>query len=146
MVKLIALLKRNPGISREDFAQRWVNEHTKLSSKIPNVRGYYINICTPQQPEGTGDEPLYDGTAEMWWDSIQDMEDAFATEIGQRAGADADEFCSVRMHLYTEEHTIIPFKGHAPRGAAKRRAPVKKTARRATRKAKAPAKFGRARK
>lgn len=128
MVKLIALLKRKPGISQEEFAQRWVNEHTKISSKMPGVRGYYINIRAPRQPEGTGDEPIYDGTAEMWWDSIDDMENAFATEIGQAAGADADEFCSVRLHVYSDEHTIVPFKGHAPRAAAKRRAPAKKAA------------------
>jgi uncharacterized protein (TIGR02118 family) len=121
MIKLIALLKRRPGMSREEFAQRWVNEHTKISSKLPGLRGYYINICTPRQPEGTGEEPLYDGTAEMWWDSIDAMEASFGTEIGQLAGADGDALAAVRLHLYTEEHTIIPFKGHAPKTAPKRK-------------------------
>ena len=115
MIKLIALLKRKPGMTQEEFAERWVKEHTKISSKLPNCRGYYINICTPRQPAGTGEEPLYDGTAELWWDSVDDMEASFDTEIGKLAGADGDAFTVVRMHLYTEEHTIIPFKGHAPK-------------------------------
>jgi uncharacterized protein (TIGR02118 family) len=108
MVKLIALLKRKPGISKEEFARRWVHEHTKLATKIPGVRGYRINICGPQQPAGTGDEPIYDGTAELWFDSVEAMEEAFETDIGKAAGADADSFCSVRLHLYTEENIIVP--------------------------------------
>ncbi|HBY96897.1 MAG: EthD domain-containing protein [Ardenticatenaceae bacterium] len=49
----------------------------------------------------------FDGTAEMWWDSVAEMEAAFETEIGQQAGADADAHCSERYHIYTEEHVII---------------------------------------
>ncbi len=108
MVKLIALLKRKPGMTREEFAKRWVEEHTTISSKLPGLRGYRINIATARQPEGTGPEPLYDGTAEMWWDSIEDMEASFNTEIGKRAGDDGDSFTVVRQHLYTEEYDIVP--------------------------------------
>jgi uncharacterized protein (TIGR02118 family) len=108
MVKLIALLKRKPGISKEEFAQRWLTEHTKLSTKIPGVCGYRINIATDRQPADTGNEPIYDGTAEMWWDSIEAMEAAFATDQGKAAGADADQFADVRIHIYTEEHVIMP--------------------------------------
>jgi uncharacterized protein (TIGR02118 family) len=108
MVKLVALLKRKPGMSRDEFARRWIQSHAPLAAQLPGLRGYRINIATHRQPEGTGQEPPYDGTAELWWDSIDAMEAAFATDIGQRAGADADEFASVRLHLYTEEHVIVP--------------------------------------
>jgi len=107
MVKLVALLKRRPGITEAEFARRWVQDHTKLASQLPGLRGYRINIATTQQPAGTGPEVIYDGTAELWWESIEAMEAAFATDIGRRAGADADEFASVRIHLYTTEHVIV---------------------------------------
>jgi len=107
MVKLVAFLTRKPGITREVFARRWVESHAKMAAQLPALRGYRINIATGRQPEGTGREPIYDGTAELWWDSIEAMEAAFATELGQRAGADADEFASVRIHLYTTEHVIV---------------------------------------
>lgn len=126
MIKLIALLKRRPGFSKEEFARRWVNDHTKISARLPGLRGYYINICTPRQPEGAGDEPAFDGTAEMWWDSIDAMEASFATGTGILAGADGDAFAVVRMHLYTQEHTVVPFKGHVPRSTAKRAASKRK--------------------
>jgi uncharacterized protein (TIGR02118 family) len=110
VIKLIALLKRKPGLSREEFAQRWVYEHTKLSSKLPGLLEYRINLATASQPEAEGTEPLYDGTAELWWESLEAMEAAFASEIGKVAGADADEFCDLRLHLYTEEHFIVTRK------------------------------------
>jgi uncharacterized protein (TIGR02118 family) len=117
-------------MTREEFAQRWVYEHTKISSQLPGLKGYRINIATPRQPEGSGEEPLYDGTAEMWWDSIDDMEASFATEIGQRAGADGDSFTAVRLHLYTDEYNIVPGPGELPpiRETSPRRA-AKKTVR-----------------
>ena len=108
MVKCIALLKRKPGLSHQEFAQRWVNEHTKLSGQLPDCRGYYINVAIPHQPAGDDVEPLYDGTAELWWDSVEAMEASFASDIGKIAGADADEFCDVRIHIYTDEFCVIP--------------------------------------
>lgn len=106
MVKLIALLKRKPELTLEAFAQRWLEEHTKLSRELSGLLEYRINIATPQQ-EGEA-EPLYDGTAEMWWESVEAMEEAFQTELGQRAGADADTFCAQRVHIYTDENVILP--------------------------------------
>lgn len=105
MIKLIAFLKSKPGMTREAFTQRWL-EHTRLSGQMPGLRGYYINVAGAAQPDG-GDA-IYDGTAELWWDSLDDMERAFASEIGIAAGKDADEFCDVRIHLYTDEYEIVP--------------------------------------
>jgi uncharacterized protein (TIGR02118 family) len=107
MVKLIALLKRKPEMSREAFKQRWLIEHSKLSSQLPECREYRINIALDHQPGGDGGEPLYDGTAELWWDSVESMERCFTTEIAELAGADADAFCDIRVHIYTEEFSVI---------------------------------------
>jgi hypothetical protein len=41
-----------------------------------------------------GSEPsFYDGVAELWWDSLEDLLAAYSTEAGQAAGAEllADE-------------------------------------------------------
>ena len=108
MVKLIALLKRKAGTSREEFAQRWMKEHIKLSTKMPGLRGYRINIAIDYQPEGDGVEPIYDGTAELWWDTVEAMEAAFASDEGVVAGVDADQFADVRIHIYTEEYMVMP--------------------------------------
>jgi uncharacterized protein (TIGR02118 family) len=107
MVKLIALLKRKAGMSREEFKRRWLIDHTKLSSQLPDCREYRINLALDHQPDGDGIEPLYDGTAELWWDSVAAMERCFSTEIAGIAGRDADAFCDIRIHIFTEEFSVI---------------------------------------
>ena len=107
MVKVIALLKRKPGMTREAFKRRWLDEHLKLSSQIPDLLGYYVNIAIDHQPDGDGVQPLFDGTAELWFEDIETMEAAFTSEKGVIAGVDADSFADVRIHIYTEEHTVI---------------------------------------
>jgi uncharacterized protein (TIGR02118 family) len=105
MVKLIALLKRKPQLSKEEFAQRWLEEHTKLSSQLPGLLEYRINIANDYQDNNA--EPMFDGTAELWWESVEAMEASFASDIGKRAGQDADEFCEQRIHIYTTEHFVV---------------------------------------
>jgi uncharacterized protein (TIGR02118 family) len=105
MVKLIALLKRKPSLTREEFARRWLEDHPAYTWRLPGLREYRINIALDRQP---ADAPDFDGTAELWWDSVEAMEAAFATPEGAAGVADADEFSLVRLHLYTEEHIIAP--------------------------------------
>ena len=71
MIKLIALLKRKPGLTREEFADRWLNDHIKLSSKMPGLRGYRVNIAIDHQPDGDGVEPIYDGSYQRKIDTVK---------------------------------------------------------------------------
>jgi uncharacterized protein (TIGR02118 family) len=103
-VKLIALLKAKPGMSRDEFARRWVEEHAPLALKFPNLKGYRINIRIEDYQEL--DEVPYDGTAELWWDSLEELQADFATSDGEIAGADADTFTVLRQHIYTEEFVL----------------------------------------
>lgn len=103
-VKVIALLKAEPGMSRESFKKRWVEDHAPLVLRMERLRGYRINVAIPEQ-EIEGELP-YDGTAELWWDSVEDMRADFGSESGILAGADADSFTVVRQHIYTEEHVL----------------------------------------
>ena len=61
------------------------------------------------QPESdlVDGEPIYDGTAELYWNNIEEMEDSFKSTIGIDAGNDADQFSDIRIHIYTEEHIIL---------------------------------------
>src|SRR4030043_1222934 len=104
-VKLIALLKAKPGLSREQFEKRWVEGHAPLTLKFKKLRGYRINIAIEEYQEIEGELP-YDGTAELWWDSLEDMKEDFDSPEAHRAGADADLFTVVRTHLYTREHVL----------------------------------------
>lgn len=104
-VKVIALLKAQPGMSREEFTHRWVEDHAPFTLRFPRLKGYRLNVAIEEQ-EMSGELP-YDGTAELWWDSLEDMRADFASEEAAVAGADADSFTIVRQHIYTEEHVLL---------------------------------------
>jgi uncharacterized protein (TIGR02118 family) len=104
-VKLIALLKAKPGMSQEGFARRWVEEHAPLTCRFKNLKGYRINIAIEEYQEIEGTLP-FDGTAEMWWDSLEEMQEDFASEEARIAVADAGDFTVQRIHIYTEEFIL----------------------------------------
>jgi len=104
-VKLIALLKAKPGMSRKDFEERWVKGHAPLTLKFKKLKKYRVNIAIDQYQEIEGELP-YDGTAELWWDSLEDMKEDFASSEAERAVADADTFTILRTHIYTREHIL----------------------------------------
>jgi uncharacterized protein (TIGR02118 family) len=103
-IKLIALLKANPGVSKEEFKRHWLEDHAPLTLKFKNLKGYRINIVTDLYQEIEGELP-YDGTAELWWDSVEEMKEDFGTEAGDAALADASTFMG-KTHIYTEEYII----------------------------------------
>jgi uncharacterized protein (TIGR02118 family) len=105
-VKLIALLKASPGMSRSEFERRWVDQHAPLTLRFPNLKGYRINVAIDEYQEIEGDLP-YDGTAELWWDSLEDMQADFDSPEAEVAVADADQFTVVRTHIYTRETVVL---------------------------------------
>lgn len=104
LVKLISLLKANPGVSKEEFKRHWLEDHAPLTLKFKNLKGYRINIASEEYQEIAGELP-YDGTAELWWDSIEDMKEDFASSAADEALADASTFME-KIHIYTEEYII----------------------------------------
>jgi uncharacterized protein (TIGR02118 family) len=114
MIKIIALLKRKPGMSMEEFKRIWVEEHVQLSAQMPGLLGYRVNVALPTQ-QADVPTPDYDGTAELWYDSMESLEASFKTEIAKKAGLDADRFSSVRQHLLTEEFVVVSGPANPPK-------------------------------
>jgi len=104
-VKLIALLKAKSGMSRAEFEERWVEGHAPLTLSLKHLRGYRINVAIEDYQEIEGELP-FDGTAELWWDSLEEMQEDFASPEAQAAVADADTFTLVRTHIYAREHIL----------------------------------------
>ncbi len=71
MYKMIFGAKRKPGMSRVDFARYWTTTHAGLARSVPGIARYVINIASDLS--GSGFEPAYDGFAEVWFDTEQDM-------------------------------------------------------------------------
>ena len=92
-------------MNRDEFAQPWVERRGPLTLRFKNRKGYRINVAIEEYQEIEGELP-YDGTAELWWDSLEEMQADFASDEAAKAVADADTFTVVRTHIYTEEFVL----------------------------------------
>ncbi|MEJ7717280.1 MAG: EthD domain-containing protein, partial [Thermoleophilaceae bacterium] len=96
MIKLAFTLRRRPDLSREQFQRYWREQHAPL------VRGHaetlrirrYVQLHTRETAADEGlrehrshEEP-YDGVAELWFDSVEDLMAAFGNPEGQTAAAE----------------------------------------------------------
>jgi len=97
MIKLTYCLRRKPGMTVEEFQRYWRETHAPLvRSHAETLRiRRYVQAHTATTPlddalrdsRSASVEP-FDGVAELWWDSVDDMAQAMATPEGARAGRD----------------------------------------------------------
>lgn len=93
MVKLVFCLRRLPHLSREEFQHYWLEKHAPLvrkHAKTLRIRRV-VQVHTLDDPindalrqSRAGPEP-YDGVAENWFDSLEDLAAAVASPEGQEA-------------------------------------------------------------
>ena len=105
-VKLIALLKAASGMSREEFRRRWIEGHARFALRFPNLKGYRINVAIGEY-QATEGELAYDGTAELWWESLEDMRAAFDSPEAEAAVADVNAFIAIQDLIVTRETIVL---------------------------------------
>lgn len=99
MFKAIILLKRGENMSHEDFKKWWLVDHSGKASQLPGVRKIVFNLAD--------DGSAYDGVSELWFDSKEDFEAAYATEIGKGVAADSLAHLSARERIFVTENDIV---------------------------------------
>ena len=102
MLKIISLLKRKEGMTREEFYNWAKNEHPQLGKALSNIRGYRMNVARLDEPEAA-----FDAISEMWFDDAAAFDAAFATPHGQKTREDATGHASQRIHVRTEELVLV---------------------------------------
>jgi len=106
VVKVIVLLPRRDGMSREEFARYIEEQHGPLVTKLPGLRRLVINHVLPDL---NGPPPAYDAVAEDWFDDLAAMGAAFASPEGQAVQADAPNFLDVtRLQVMAVEEAEVP--------------------------------------
>ncbi len=94
MIKLVFCLRRLPTLSRAEFQRYWRETHAPLVEKhraALRVRRY-VQVHTGDSPAndalraGRGGPEAYDGVAELWWDSDEELQAGVASPEGQQAG------------------------------------------------------------
>src|SRR6266516_4744668 len=97
MIKLVFTLRRREGMTREEFQRYWREQHAPLVKRHAGtlrIRRYVQTHARDSDLDGLlaasrGSEPsFYDGVAELWWDSLEDLVAAYSTDAGQAAGAE----------------------------------------------------------
>ena len=68
--------------------------------KWKGVKRYCVNLCTT-------DDQRYDGMAETWFETKQDMDNAFVPAEGQAARQGATDGSREIVILFTEENVMI---------------------------------------
>lgn len=73
MIKIVAVIKKMPEHSREEFLHFWNVEHPELVKKLPGIRRYRQNPAVEHRKEWP-----FDGMAELWFDSVSAVKTAYA--------------------------------------------------------------------
>lgn len=126
MIRITFCLTRKAGMSLEEFQDYWLNQHAPLVKSVADTLRIkkYVQLHSYQVPENDAARAsragslkaapaIYDGVAELWWESLDDMKEAVSTDDGVAAGIlllkDEAKFIDFsRSPLwYGKEHTII---------------------------------------
>ncbi len=95
MIKLVMCLCRHPALTREQFHDYWLNKHGPFFMKNAGAMRakHYVQSHTVDTPLNAGMRnsrgmlPEYDGVAEVWFDSEEDLMAAMNSPEGQRFSA-----------------------------------------------------------
>ena len=112
MIKLIVAVKRNAAMTPAEFHAYWRTEHAAKVRALAATARYvrrYVQAHTLDTEYAAG-EPAYDGTAELWFDSVADK-DAFYSDPDYLAHVAPDErvFADMALSrfLVTREEDVV---------------------------------------
>lgn len=111
MIKLIVAIKRHPAMSAAEFHAYWRTHHATRVKGIAASKliRRYVQAHTLES-EYNGGEPAFDGTAELWFDSLADKESFYSDpEYLAQVAPDEEVFADMTRTLFvvTSEEKII---------------------------------------
>ena len=111
MIKIVLLLHRRADLSIDEFRRYWHQTHRPLLERLPGLRRLVLNDVFPG-PDGS--EPVCDGIAEDWFDSVESMQAAFASPEAQAVTADVVHFLDLsRFQILMVAEQEVPLAAPA---------------------------------
>jgi uncharacterized protein (TIGR02118 family) len=105
MIKRVSLVRRKEGMTHDEFIAHWSGPHIAIVRELPGLRGLRLNPVDRWSDGAEG----WDGIGELWFDSIEAAEAAFATEpFASRLTADRAMFLGEARVAFVHERTIVP--------------------------------------
>jgi len=80
MVKYIICAARKAGMTHEEFSAYWRNHHGSVVKSVPEFTRHvrkYVQCHLIRNTVPLGSAGAYDGVAELWFDSVEELETAF---------------------------------------------------------------------
>lgn len=117
MIKLIVAIKKRPDLSVAEFQSHWRNQHAALVRNSPASQRYirkYIQCFTLLSEYDAAGNAAYDGTAELWFDSVEDKEKFFSDpDYIRDIQPDEPRFADMENTRFfvTEEFSVIQETG-----------------------------------
>jgi uncharacterized protein (TIGR02118 family) len=115
MIKLLALQRRRPGLSRDEFRRIYETEHAPLFARtipaeVSSAISYYVQNHAVSLSEG-GSEPPYDCVTEFGFASLEEMRvwtSWYLSDAGEVLRADEERFMDTagRVVIVTEAQTL----------------------------------------
>jgi len=95
MIKFVMCITRHPNMTREAFKDYWMNKHGPFFMKNAGAMRArkYVQSHTVDTPlnqglrESRGMRAEYDGVAEVWFESEEELMEAMSSPEGQKLGA-----------------------------------------------------------
>ena len=90
MIRRVSILTRKPELTHEEFVEHWENVHGPLARAVPGIRRYLQSHITDQhfRPDIPAQTDDVDGIAELWYDSLEDLERSSQTPEAKALYAD----------------------------------------------------------
>ncbi|MGQ0551363.1 MAG: EthD family reductase [Armatimonadota bacterium] len=104
MFKVLVWARRREDLTPQAFRDYWLGTHAPLvKSSYEGLRRYIVHPAVGA-PRG---EPLFDGIAEMVFDSRDAFVAAARSDGGRAAAADLTSFTRESGAIFVEEHAIV---------------------------------------
>ena len=105
MIRRVSLVRRKPGMSREAFHAHWTGPHAEIVRTLPSLRGLRYGLVQAWSPE----EASWDGIGEVWFDSREAAEAAFASEPWRtQLIEDRKLFLGEAQAAFVTDITVVP--------------------------------------
>ena len=86
MYKLVVFLEKNADMTHDEFLDHWHGPHVEMAKDMPNLKKYVTSV--PVDPE----ESMYDGIAELYFESLDDADEASESDVQEEAIEDSRTF------------------------------------------------------
>src|SRR5690349_3077603 len=112
MAKVIFVLQRRAGLTREQALEHWSGEqHAAIVGKLPGLTRYVQNHVGAAPAE-----PVCDGIGELWFATDDLMNEALNSPATAAGVADAKRFLDMERTgmILVQEKTLVGLSAHTP--------------------------------